>query len=396
MNGASTGPPARSSPLLANAARELPNNVDAVVVGAGPAGLAAAAELKRRHLEVLSVERAPRPAWSWHERYEGLRLNTVRWLSDLPGYRMHRRYGRWPRREDWAAYLERYADRHGLDIRCGVEVSRVDRNGDRWELQTNAGAIVAPVAVVATGHDRVAKLPDLPGRGEFEGRLLHSSQFRRADDFAGQDILVVGAGNSACEIAALLVAPAARVSIAVRTPPLMLPRNVLGAPLTVYGLVAAPLPDRVVDAGAEILHRLAFGDLSRYGLAGRRRPASQARHRYYSPPLDNGFVAAVKRGRIQVLPALKRFDGNSLEVADGRHLTPDVVIAATGYRPGLEPLVGHLGVLRDDGLPIGAPSKLPEPAPGLFFAGFTFGLLALLPHLRWDARRLAARTATKM
>lgn len=380
---------------MAMTQQALPRHADAVVIGAGPAGLAAAAQLRRRGADVVVLELGPRPAWSWHQRYEGLRLNTVRWLSDLPGYRMRRRYGRWPRREDWAAYLERYAERHELDIRCGVEAQRVDRNGDHWQILTDRGALSSSVTVVATGHDRVPKLPELPGREAFTGRLLHSSEFRRPEDFAGQHVVVVGAGNSGCEIAALLTEHARRVTIAVRTAPLIFPRNFLGLPLTLYGVLGAPLPDRVIDLGGDALQRLAFGDLSRYGLGGRRRPASQTRYQYYSPAVDSGFVDAVKRGGIEVVGTVQCFEQESLVVNGDQRLTPDAVIAATGYRPALEALVGHLGVLTENGLPTGAQTQLPEPAPGLFFMGFTFGLVALLPHIEWDARRLAASAARR-
>ena len=113
------------------------------------------------------------------------------------------------------------------------------------------------------------------------------------------------------------------------------------------------------------------------------------RHSYYSPPLDSGFAAAVRRGSIRLRPAVSGFDGNEVVFDGGSSDTFDVVIAATGFRPGLEDLVGHLGVVDDDGQPaVNAGEQHPK-APGLFFAGFRFGLFALLPYLEGDAKAIA-------
>ena len=113
------------------------------------------------------------------------------------------------------------------------------------------------------------------------------------------------------------------------------------------------------------------------------------RRTYWSPPVDSGFVAAVKQGAIRVVPAVESFTATEVVLADGSRVRPDVVISATGYATGLRPLVGHLGVLDEDDEPKGR-----QPTPGLFFAGFTYGLIALLPHVGPDARWIARAAAT--
>src|SRR4051794_39523743 len=100
----------------------------AIVCGAGAAGLASAACLKRAGVEVTVLERGDAVATSWRRRYPALRLNTLGWMSTLPGYRAsRRRYGEFPRRDDWIRYLEDYAVHHGLEVRFGMEVTRVER-----------------------------------------------------------------------------------------------------------------------------------------------------------------------------------------------------------------------------------------------------------------------------
>ena len=113
---------------------ELPSSAeDSVVVGGGPAGLAAAAQLQRRGFQPIVLERSPGVGASWRTRYDTLRLNTVRWMSGLPGTPIPRSAGRWPSRADFVRYLERYAER--LDVRTGIAVARVERHEDAYVLR---------------------------------------------------------------------------------------------------------------------------------------------------------------------------------------------------------------------------------------------------------------------
>lgn len=360
-----------------------------LVLGAGAAGLATAAALKRRGVDALILERAQRAAASWHDRYDGLRLNTVRWMSDLPQRRMPRSCGRWPSRESWAQYLEGYCETLGLRMRFETTARRVDRAGAGFRVETDRGVICSRSVVVATGHDHTPVIPAWPGRETFPGPLLHASDYRDPTPFVGSDVLVVGSGNSACEIATLLATGGAgRVRIAIRTPPLILRREYLGLPATPFGIPARYIPDRVLDWLGREIQRLTFGDLSAHGLPRSPQRLSDMKRTYFSPPMDSGFVDAVKYGAIEVVAAVERIDGQCVVLTNGRTLNPDVVIAATGYRPALEPLVGHLGVL-DDGEPVMRQRGVARDAPGLYFAGFRFDLLALLPHVERDANAIA-------
>src|SRR3954447_9002844 len=126
---------------------------EAIVIGAGPAGLATAAMLKKRGADVLVLERDAGVGSSWRKHYDRLHLHTVRWLSHLPGYRFSRRHGRWVHRDGVIRYLEGYVRHHGLDVRQGVAVERLDRAGEGWRLQTSDGPLDADRIVVATGYN---------------------------------------------------------------------------------------------------------------------------------------------------------------------------------------------------------------------------------------------------
>jgi putative flavoprotein involved in K+ transport len=369
----------------------------AVVVGAGAAGLATASLLGEYGVPTLVLERANRVGESWHRRYDGLRLNTIRWMSSLPGHVMDRRYGHWPRREDWAAYLDRHAEERGLRIEFGVEVERADRQDGGWRLTTSRGPVDARAVVLATGLDHTPKIPDWRGRDSFAGQILHSAEFDNARPFVGQEVLVVGAGNSATEIAVLLARGGARrVRISMRTPPLLLRPRYFGVSITFLGVLGTALPDRVLDWSSWMMHRRAVGNLVHSSLPRPPRGISAQRRTGYVAPVDRGFVEAVTSGAVEVVPALDRFEGPDAVLADDRRLRPDAVVAATGYRTGLDSVVGHLGVLAEDERPLAYGGRSPAGVEGLFFVGYHYTLVPTLPHLGTEARGAARAIARRL
>ena len=362
-----------------------------VVVGAGPAGLATAAMLRARGVEAVVLEREEAIAAAWRGHYSSLRLHTVRSLSGLPGMRIPREAGRWVARAAFLEYLEHYAADRAIEIQTGIGVHRIDRAPDGFELSTTAGTLPAAAVVVATGYNAVPFVPPWPGAETFAGRLLHSHEYRDPAPFAGARVLVVGAGNSGSDIALDLAgAGPYGVALAVRTPPGIVPRQALGVPAQVAAIALAHVPARLADAAAWLERRLFVGDLEELGLP-RPRVGIFRRHRRRGtlPILDHGFVAAVKAGRIPVVPAVEALDADGVYLQGGDHLPVDAVIAATGYRPALEGLVGHLGVLGRDGLPLRHGARVHPDVPGLHFAGFRNPITGALRAIRRDAADIA-------
>src|SRR4051812_30954832 len=168
----------------------------AVVVGAGPGGLAAAAMLRRAGVDALVLERSDAVAASWRSHYNRLHLHTVRRPSHLPRSRIPRRFGRWVARDDVVRYLEEYAAHHELDVRTGTAVTRIDRAASGWVLRSPAGDVGAAAVVVATGHNHTPHLPAWPGADGFSGELLHASGYRHAQPFAGRRGVGVRCGHT--------------------------------------------------------------------------------------------------------------------------------------------------------------------------------------------------------
>jgi putative flavoprotein involved in K+ transport len=364
-----------------------------VIVGGGSAGLATAAVLRERGLDPLVLEAGPEPGAAWRQRYDRLRLHTPRLLSGLPGMRIPRDYGRWVARDDLIEYFRRYVEQHDLELRASAHVARIEQDGAAWQVETAQGLIRAENVIVATGYNGAPFVPDWPGRESFARALIHSSEYMNPAPFRDRDVLVVGAGNSGAEIAHDVIDGGAKSSrLSVRTPPQIVRRATAGIPAQLIGMAIKHVPPHWVDPISKTQRKLSIPDLAAQGLP---RPEQGIRSSFIAtgttPILDVGIVDAVRRGRVEVVAAVEGFDGADVLLADGSRIQPDAVIAATGFRAGLDELVGHLGVLTERGLPAKTDG---EPClPGLWFVGFTPTLGGQLREGSIAARKVAEGVA---
>ena len=365
-------------------------NKAAIVIGAGPAGLAAAAELQKVGYSVIVLDKADTAGSSWSHHYDRLHLHTARTKSQLPGKPMPRSYGRWVARDDFRAYLADYAKQ--LDVRYGTTATSVAKKDGRWLVGSTIGDLTADAVVVATGYNHTAKIPDWPGLKSYTGRVVHSSEYRNPAALDAKHVLVVGPGNSGAEIAADLTGAGIAVTLAVRTPPNIVRREVLGIPTQSLTLSTYPLPTKVADKVARGMQILTVGDLSKYGLQKAPRGIfSQQAEDDVTPTIDVGLIDALKAGKITVVGAVESFTKDAAVLADGTTVSPDVVLVATGFQRGLEPLVGELGVVAPGGRPlINADEQLPG-LEGLFFLGYSNPITGNIRQVAIDAKKIAKK-----
>ena len=369
-----------------------------VVVGAGPAGVAAALAVKDAGLRPLVLDRADAVADAWRRRYDRLRINTWRAYSHLPGRPFPKGTPSFPTRDQLVAHIDRHAHEDGIVLRLGTRVDRVDRvDGAGWVVRTAEADLAAPQVVVATGYEHEPLIPPWPGRDRFGGVLVHACEYRNPEPFRDRDVLVVGPGCSGMEIAQdLAEGGAASVRLSVRTPPNILLRQGPGPlPGDVIAVALWHAPTVVGDAVARIGRRLDVGDLRDYGLPVPEEGVfSRARRLGVTPAIvDKPVVEAIRSGRIEIVPAVASLDERAVELADGRRLEPDAVVCATGYRRALEPLVGHLDVLDAHGVPRAVGGK--PAAPGLRFIGFV-PRPGGLGYMGKEARRAAKGIAREL
>lgn len=365
-----------------------------LIVGAGPAGLALGACLRRLDLPFTILEAGEAPGASWRNHYERLHLHTVKQHSGLPHLSFPQHVKQYPSRQDVVDYLDAYSRHFALNPRCGEEVQSIRQQGSAWETATANATYCSDRVVIATGYNRRPYLPPFVGIDEFRGEVVHSRDYRNGAPYRDKRVLVVGIGNTGGEIAIDLHEHGARsVEICVRTPVHVIPRDFLGRPTQVTGILLSRLPRRVAEAMSSIVARIAIGDLSQFGIHRPKiSPVEQINRLGRIPLIDIGTIDLIKRGSVRVVPGIERFNSTGVMFVDQIERTFDNVILATGYRPALDEFVEDAASITDEhGFPI--PRVGESARPGLFFLGYANPSTGLLRQIAIDARRVANEIA---
>lgn len=370
---------------------------DVVVVGAGPAGLSAALELERVGVRPLVLDQATHVAAAWRGRYDRLRLNTPAAHSHLPGHRFPKGTPTFPTRDQVVEHLEQGSRSVGIDLEFEARVERIAHQEQGWIVDTSRREVRTRQVVVATGYEHTPLIPAWKGRNEFAGRLLHSSEYKNPAPFRDQQVLVVGSGCSGMETAYdLAEGGAAKVWLSARTPPnIFLREGPGGLPGDYIAGVFVHLPVRIADGLARFARRMKLGDLTDYGLPIPDEGVFARFHRLGVTPsvIDPEVIEAIKARRIEIVPGTESLDRTSARFVGGACVEPDAIICATGYTRGLEPLVGHLDVLDENGTPR-ALGKNPA-ADGLRFVGYT-PHPGQLGYIAKEAKRAAKAIASEL
>jgi cation diffusion facilitator CzcD-associated flavoprotein CzcO len=364
----------------------MPNH-DIIIVGGGAAGLTMAGALKYLGLDSVILDKDTEIGGTWARRYARLHLHSVRAYSGLAYYPLPRTWPKWVPKDQFVQYLKAYAAHFHLNWIGNTLVQHVQRSGDGdWIIETNHDVWRSKVVVIAAGHYGTPVIPDWPGRGDYVGQLLHSIDYRTGQGFAGRRVLVIGSGNSGTEIACDLAEQGASfIANSIRTPPPVAPREFLGTPVQVFGIVMSALPVSLADRIGAVIARVAIGDLSSYGV----HPAVwQPFSAHKVPIIDVGWVKELKKGHVHLRPGVVRLTPTGVVYEDGQAEGFDVIIAATGFKTGLSDLIDEAGLLNESGHPR-YPSGQPTSARGFFFMGYAESVRGHLFEANRDSRRLA-------
>jgi cation diffusion facilitator CzcD-associated flavoprotein CzcO len=354
---------------------------DVVVVGAGPAGLAAGACLGQAGLNFIILEKEQQVASSWRRHYERLHLHTVKQFSSLPFLPFPKDYPRYVPRNLMIKYLDSYAAHFGLQPRFGEAVRSIRREGNDWLVESTSSSIRAPAVVIASGYNTEPSTPSVPGIEKFKGKVIHSAGYANAKPFAGQSVLVIGMGNTGAEIALDLAESGARPTISLRNGVHIVPRDLFGVPIQMVAMLATKvLPVGANDVLFPIILDFALGDLTKHGI---KRPPQgllqQIRSSAKIPVLDVGTVRKISEGAIKIAPGISAVTEDGVVFSGGGKGTFDAIIFATGYSANYQSFFGADGI---GPLNSGA-SK--NDYPGLYFIGYRNSVTGLLREISKEA-----------
>ena len=346
-------------------------HIQTAIIGAGPAGLAVAGRLRKLNLPFEIFEKENSVGNSWRNHYDRLHLHTVKKLSGLPHLPLPENYPQYASRQQVVDYLEQYADHFNIQPHFKKGVQHLQKNGDHWEIQFENGSTVKTNhVVIATGVNRIPNVPVWPGQQGYTGKILHSRDYRNPGDIEGERVLVIGMGNTGAEIALDLAEHNKKTFLSVRSPVSIVPRDINGHPTQLTAKALEKIPFGIGESIGNLIRKIVVGDLKKYGIEEPKLPpAKQLKETGKTPVLDIGTLKYIKSGKIKVVKDIDHFYTKGVVTKDEHKVPVQSVVLATGYRAGIEDMLGNTDRLLD---PYGVP-KSPIGSGifnGLYFVGF--------------------------
>jgi dimethylaniline monooxygenase (N-oxide forming) len=356
------------------------------VVGAGSSGIASAKVLHARGIPFDVYEVSDRVGGNWvfgnangmSSSYRSLHINTSRERMEYSDFPMPKSYPDFPHHTQIAAYFDAYVDHFGFRdaIRFGTGVEHVARRDDgRWDVRIATGETIAyDAVVVANGHhwDPRPPEPPFPGHDTFAGEQLHAHHYRTEDQLAGRDVVVLGMGNSAMDIAVDASYSAANTYLAARRGAHIIPKYLFGRPIDQIG-GAEWLPGWVRFPMFRLMLRLSVGSMETYGLPRPDHKFAQAH-----PTISGRILDRLAHGAIVPKPNIAALDGDQVRFTDDTSVHADLVIYCTGYRISFPFLDPDVLAAPENEVPLYRHVFHPD-VEGLYFVGLVQPLGAIMP-----------------
>lgn len=361
-----------------------------VVIGASIAGLASAACLSKIGIDYAVIEKQNCIAFPWRHHYKRLHLHTNKALSNLPYHNFGKNVPKYPSRQEVLEYLEEYQKKFKIIPEFETEAKVIEKQGDEWSIETNGKKYLAKNVIVATGPFGKPRPIDFPGIDSFNGSVIHSSQYQTGEIYKNKDVLVVGFGNSACEIAIDLWEQGARPVLSVRSAVNVLPRDLFGIPVLQIGLLTSIFPPALADVINAPIIKMAVGDIRKLGLKKLPYGPLVQINKYQSVPLlDIGTLKLIKEGNIKVVGDITDIKGNEITFEDNSASQFDAIVAAIGYEKNKLENVIKVGQYRFEDLnkSIGHQAHFGE--EGLYFCGFWIAPTGQFREIGLDAIKIA-------
>jgi cation diffusion facilitator CzcD-associated flavoprotein CzcO len=362
---------------------------EVLIIGASISGLASAASLQKKGLEYLIIEKQQEAAPTWKNHYERLHLHTSKKLSALPYKPFDKSIPLYPSRQQVVEYLMDYQKTFDINPIFNTQAISVKKNGDYWFTETSNYTYRSKYVIVATGPFGRPKPIEFKGMETFPGKIVHSYGYKTGRDFKGQKVLVVGFGNSACEIAMDLFEQGATPSMSVRSAVNVVPRDIFGIPILQLALLMNFIPPRVADKMNAPLIRLLVGDITRLGLRKLPYgPLEQIEKHGSVPLLDIGTIDHIRKGHINVQHDINHIEGNTIHFVDGRTDNFDAIVAGIGYYRDYADIIA-VEHSRFDDLKVRIDHQKYFGKDGLYFCGFWISPTGQIREIARDAQKIA-------
>jgi len=315
--------------------------LDTIVIGGGQGGLATGYHLQKSRLEFLILEASNQVGGSWPSYYDSLKLFSPASVSSLPGMKFPGNMNRYPTRDEVIRYLQEYKNKFQLPVLVNQKVDLIEKNKIGFTVRTVSGdTFQAHTIINATGSFNNPFIPNIQGREIFQGKTLHSSEYRNTQPFHNQRIIVIGGGNSAVQIAVEL-SEVSQTTLSVRQPIKFVKQRFLGLDIHYW------------------LKIIGF-DTFPFWRFGRTAPRSNAVND------TGGYKDRISKGNPKQRLMFTSFYEDGVIWPDGEREPVDTIIYATGFRPHL-PYMKLLGALDGQGMPLQKTGI--SIIPGLYFVG---------------------------
>ncbi len=362
-----------------------------VIIGAGPGGMAAAACLKEKGEELVLLEQHANVAHAWRQHYDRLHLHTPKGPSALPGLEFPSHVPNYPSRQEVVDYMDAYCAKFELNPKFNAKVISIDKSKDGWIVKTEAEAYEAQNVIIATGNTNIPNRIKKPGLQSFSGSTCHSAEYKNGMRYRDKKVLVIGFGNSACEIAICLHEHGAFPSMSVRNGVNIVPRDVFGIPALGIGSFTDFIPPKIADRMVAPFLRWLIGDVRKLGLKKLPYGPKEQIIKYRRIPLlDIGTVRLLKEGKIKAYGDILQIEGSKITFEGGQTEDFDAIVMATGYQTGLEKFISlDKARLEDMRLPIKKRPLFGQ--DNLFFIGYCVSPNGMLREMGIEASYIAEK-----
>jgi indole-3-pyruvate monooxygenase len=361
-----------------------------LIVGASISGLASAGCLGVAGVDHIIIEKHPAVVTPWRNHYDRLHLHTNKKLSHLPYKKFQSEIPLYPSRLQVIEYMDSYQKEFRIKPFFNTEAGSIYNEGDYWITETSKGNFKSKNLIMATGAYGLPRAIDFKGMDTFPGKILHSGDFKNGQAFKNQEVLVVGFGNSACEIALILHEQGASPTLSVRSAVNVLPRDILGMPVLQLGLLMSVLPPRLADKLNAPVIRTITGDIRKLGLRKLPYgPLEQIQKDQTVPLLDTGTLKLIRSGNCIVYDEIDFIQHKTVFFKSGRKKDFDAIIAAIGYNKGFEQDLLKVDKCRFEDLNVKADNQKYFGKDGLYFCGFYVSPTGQIREIGLDAQKIS-------